>query len=67
MKRTMYLQMPALFIGAAILSVIGLVGWVILLIPVMIYPKLTRGFSMDAITGAVTKKMMQSAMRKSRA
>jgi hypothetical protein len=66
MSRRTYIQIPALFLGAAILSILGIVVWALALIPVMIYPPLANAFAADKMTGIVTKKMMHSAMKKSR-
>lgn len=63
MTRATYIKIPAMFVGTLILSVVGIVIWVIALVPVMIYPPIANAFAADRVTTIVTKKMMQSARK----
>lgn len=64
MNRSMYLSIPVVLIGTLILGVVGLVLWIVLLIPVMIYPKMLGGFKpADRITEVVTRRAVKSAMK----
>lgn len=67
MTRKTYLQIPLILIGALMLSVIGLATWIVALIPVMIYPKLTKVVRAERVTETVTKKMIRQSMGKVRA
>lgn len=64
MNRKMYLSVPIVLVGALILSCLLLVTWIILLIPVMIYPRLVSGFNpANKVTEVITRRTIQAAMK----
>lgn len=64
MNRRMYLSVPVVLIGTLILAIVGLAAWIIMLIPVMIYPRMLGGFKpADRVTEVVTRRMVKSAMK----
>lgn len=66
MTRSIYLHIFILLTGALVISALSIAAWIVALIPVMIYPELAGSLNggYDKITAIVTRKMIQSAMRK---
>lgn len=64
MNRKMYLSIPIVLVGALILSCLLLVTWVILLVPVMIYPRLVGNFNpANKVTEVIMRRTIQAAMK----
>lgn len=67
MGRKEYLQVMVVLIGTVIAAAIGIAAWLIMLVPVMIYPRMLGGFKpADKFTEMFTKRMIKGAAKKSR-
>jgi hypothetical protein len=64
MSRITYLELPAIFIGAIIISCFLMIAWVVLLIPAMFNRKIRgMGKLQDQIAAGITKAMIKSTMK----
>jgi len=64
MNRIQYLQLVVVLAAMIVLAVVGIVVWVVMVIPVMIYPRLVAGVSLTGMAGFGVRRMMQNGRAK---
>jgi hypothetical protein len=62
MDRKTYLSIPVVLIGALLLSILGLVAWVIVAIPLLVKPDIVPD-PRSAVTNAITRHAIKNMMK----